>query len=80
MTKQTIIHSMGEAPLNYARLATLWASVLNQPITPAQVALCLHQFHLNRLIDHPRDTDATVRMAEALFAFEAMAENGMRVE
>jgi len=66
---------MSDKYVNYNRIATMWGAILGKAITPAQVALCLHQFHLNSLIDYPHCQDTTVKMAETIFAYEALSKN-----
>ena len=58
-------------PINYSQIATLWRPIIGEKVTEAQVALCLHQMHLSKLLNNPEDDHHTVAMAESLFAYEA---------
>jgi hypothetical protein len=62
------------APINYHHLSKMWEGVLGRTITPAQVALCMHQFYFSELVRNPMCRNSTVKMAEAIFAYEAIRE------
>lgn len=48
---------------NFTNIAALWAPILGTTITPAQVALCLTQLKIARLINHPTHEDSWVDAA-----------------
>lgn len=48
---------------NFARVARLWEVVLGIEVTPAQVALCLGQLKVARLIKSPDHLDSWVDLA-----------------
>lgn len=48
---------------NHQRIAALWSVILEQPITPEQVALCMIGFKLARLIHNPSHYDSLVDAA-----------------
>lgn len=53
----------GEARINMERTAELWAPVLGVSVTPEQVALCLIQLKVARLIVTPDHADSAVDIA-----------------
>jgi len=53
----------GEPRTNFGRIAELWAPILGVPIDPAQVALCLTQLKIARLIHSPAHEDSWVDAA-----------------
>ena len=48
---------------NFTLLSSLWAPVLNVPITPEQVAICLIQLKISRLVNSPGNRDSVVDIA-----------------
>jgi len=58
---------------NYKRLASLWSAVLGENIDERQVALCINQIYVSKLIDQPEQSDVIVQMAQNLFKYEALA-------
>lgn len=48
---------------NFARIAKLWEVIFNQPITPAQVALCMAMVKVTRLVQTPDHIDSWVDLA-----------------
>ena len=50
----------GEASIAMAAIATRWSVTLGQPITPAQVVLCLIDLKLARLAHNPAHEDSAV--------------------
>lgn len=48
---------------NFARIADLWAVVLGVDVSPAQVALCMAQLKVARLINSPDHGDSWVDAA-----------------
>jgi hypothetical protein len=50
----------GEASSAMAALATRWSVTLGQPVTPAQVVLCLIDLKLARLAHDPSHEDSAV--------------------
>lgn len=57
---------------NYSRIALLWGGVLGQKIKPRQAALCINQLYISDLIDSPNNYKKTVKIAETIFAYEAI--------
>lgn len=53
----------GDAAENFQRIADLWAPILGVQPTPAQVALCLTQLKVARIITSPGHTDSWVDAA-----------------
>lgn len=53
----------GDARESFTRLAKLWAPVLGVDVTPAQVALCLTQLKISRLIATPTHGDSWIDAA-----------------
>jgi len=50
----------GDAADNFQRLADLWQPVLGVSVTPEQVALCLTQLKVSRLITSPNHQDSWI--------------------
>jgi hypothetical protein len=50
----------GEACSSMAALATRWSVTLDQPVTPAQVVLCLIDLKLARLAHDPTHEDSAI--------------------
>jgi hypothetical protein len=50
----------GDPLTNHKRIAKLWSVVLGHKVTPAQVALCMVQVKVARLIVTPDHTDSNV--------------------
>ena len=50
----------GEASTAMAALATRWSVTLGQPVTPAQVVLCLIDLKLARLAHDPSHEDSAI--------------------
>lgn len=48
----------GDPATNFGRLAALWAPILGVDVTPVQVALCLTQLKISRLINTPTHRDS----------------------
>jgi hypothetical protein len=53
----------GDAAENFQRIADLWAPILGLPITATDVALCLTQLKIARLISSPTHEDSWVDAA-----------------
>ena len=53
----------GTPESNFARIAALWSVILEQPVTSAQVALCLDAVKTARLIQNPKHADSWVDKA-----------------
>lgn len=53
----------GDAAESFTRLAALWTPILGVDVTPEQVALCLTQLKISRLIQSPGHTDSWVDAA-----------------
>jgi len=50
----------GDAAENFQRIADLWRPVLGVDISPEQVALCLTQLKVSRLITSPSHQDSWI--------------------
>lgn len=48
---------------SFNRIADLWATTLGHPVSPEQVALCLAQLKIARLIQTPGHADSWVDLA-----------------
>lgn len=53
----------GEPSASMSAIARRWSVTLNQPITPAQVALCLIDLKLARLAHDPGHLDSMIDVA-----------------
>jgi hypothetical protein len=50
----------GDAAENFQRIADLWRPILGIDVTPEQVALCLTQLKVSRLITSPTHQDSWI--------------------
>lgn len=48
----------GDPTITHQRIASVWSGILNQPITPAQVALCMAGLKLVRAAVNPTEPDS----------------------
>ena len=48
---------------NFSLIAMLWEPVLNVPITPEQVAMCMIQLKVSRLVNSPDHRDSVIDLA-----------------
>jgi len=48
---------------NHERIAALWSTLLGQPVTPVQVAMCMVGVKLARLVETPDHADSAVDIA-----------------
>ena len=53
----------GDAEVNFKNIAALWSTVLGVEISAPQVALCLNQLKVARLINNPSHVDSWVDAA-----------------
>jgi len=53
----------GTPKVNHERIAALWSVVLETEISPAQVALCMAQVKVARLIESPEHLDSFIDAA-----------------
>lgn len=53
----------GDAGENFQRIADLWSPVLGKTITPEQVALCMAQVKIARLITSPAHEDSWIDLS-----------------
>lgn len=53
----------GDATESFSRLASIWSGILGQPVTAAQVAMCLAGLKLSRLAVSPNHADSWVDLA-----------------
>lgn len=66
----------GDAAESFTRLAALWTPILGAEITPEQVALCLTQLKVSRLIQSPGHTDSWVDAAGYIALGSEIAARG----
>ena len=67
----------GEPLENFQRVATGWQTILGQPVTPHQVALCMAWLKIVRLVETPRHVDSYIDAAAyAALAFELAETQG----
>lgn len=50
--------SYGHPRPNHERIAALWSVILGVPVTPEQVALCMIQVKVSRLMQSPDHADS----------------------
>jgi hypothetical protein len=55
--------SYGPIKQNHERIAALWSTLLEHPVTPVQVAMCMTALKLARLIETPNHEDSAVDIA-----------------
>ena len=55
--------SYGPIKLNHERIAALWSTLLQHPVTPVQVAMCMVSVKLARLMETPNHEDSAVDIA-----------------
>ena len=55
--------SYGPIKQNHERIAALWSTVLGHPVTPVQVAMCMVQVKIARLMETPDHRDSAVDIA-----------------
>jgi hypothetical protein len=48
---------------NHERIAALWSTLLEHPVTPVQVAMCMVGVKLARLMETPDHVDSAVDIA-----------------
>ena len=48
---------------NHERIAALWSTLLDHPVTPVQVAMCMTALKLSRLMETPDHADSAVDIA-----------------
>ena len=53
----------GEPLVNHQRIAAIWSVILEQEVTPSQVALCMVGVKLARLVETPDHLDSFVDAA-----------------
>jgi hypothetical protein len=53
----------GDATESFTRLGMMWTAILGQPVTAAQVAMCLAALKLSRLSQTPNHRDSWVDLA-----------------
>lgn len=50
----------GDAYLNHCRIAVLWSVILETEVTPQQVALCMAQVKMSRLVHDDTHIDSYI--------------------
>ena len=53
----------GHPRINHERIAALWSPILGIEVTPAQVALCMTQVKISRLVQSPDHLDSFIDAA-----------------
>lgn len=53
----------GDPKVNHQRIADLWSVILGIEVTPAQVALCMAQVKISRLVHTPNHQDSYIDAA-----------------
>lgn len=53
----------GSAWDNHKRIADIWSVIMQRPVTPSQVALCMVGVKIARLINDPSKADSWVDIA-----------------
>jgi len=48
---------------NHERIAALWSTLLEHPVTPVQVAMCMTALKLARLMETPDHQDSAIDIA-----------------
>lgn len=66
----------GDAAESFTRLAALWTPILGVDVTPEQVALCLTQLKISRLVGTPGHTDSWVDAAGYIALGSEIAARG----
>lgn len=70
----------GDAAESFTRLAALWSPILGVDVTPEQVALCLTQLKISRLIVTPCHTDSWVDAAGYIALGSEIAARGREAD
>jgi len=55
--------SYGPIKQNHERIAALWSTVLEHPVTPVQAAMCMALVKMARLMETPNHRDSAVDIA-----------------
>lgn len=63
---------------SFSRIAALWTPVLGTEVTPEQVALCLTQLKISRLVGTPTHTDSWVDAAGYIALGSEIAARSVR--
>lgn len=53
----------GHPRINHERIAALWSPILGIEVTPSQVALCMTQVKISRLVQTPDHLDSFIDAA-----------------
>ena len=53
----------GSPRVNFARIAALWSVILDRPVTPAEVALCMVALKVARLVTDEKHGDGWIDLA-----------------
>jgi hypothetical protein len=65
----------GPIKQNHERIAALWATLLEHPISPVQVAMCMTALKLARLMETPNHEDSAVDIAGYAACIRECQEN-----
>lgn len=64
----------GDPCTNFQRLAALWTPIVGVPLTAQQVALCLLQLKVSRLIHQPGHEDSIIDAAGYIGCYERITK------
>lgn len=70
----------GDAAESFTRLAALWSPILGVDVTPEQVALCLTQLKVSRLVVTPAHADSWVDAAGYIALGSEIAARGREAD
>lgn len=65
---------------NHKRIAAIWAVVLERPVTPEQVALCMAGVKMARLVQSPDHEDSWLDLAGYAAVGAEIADDGQSEE
>lgn len=65
---------------DFSRTGRLWAEILGIPVTPEQVALCMAQVKVARLVASPDHHDSIVDVAGYMETYEMVLQRRAQLE
>lgn len=66
----------GSMRANHERIAAIWSVVLERPVTPEQVALCMAGVKIARLVQSPNHEDSWLDLAGYAAVGAEIADDG----
>lgn len=66
----------GHPKINHGRIASLWSVILGIDVTPSQVALCMNQVKISRLVQTPGHVDSYIDAAAYIAIAGELATEG----